>query len=69
MCWRDSRWANATANSLKNLEDLVDSNSINDQFSLAVVSYALTQANSSRADIALAKLEKYSRKEGINISR
>ncbi|CAG5136700.1 unnamed protein product, partial [Candidula unifasciata] len=63
-CYRATRWANATANAIRNLESLVDSDSINDQLSLASVSYSLALANSSSsAEKAFAKLLTYARKE------
>jgi CD109 antigen len=63
-CYRTYQWGNATANAKRNLENLVDSGSVKNQFSLALVSYALTVAGSSKADNALTKLEKFAHREG-----
>lgn len=63
-CPRVARWGNATTNAIRNLERLVDSNSITDQFSLALVSYALAEANSSRAVTVFGRLEALARNEG-----
>ncbi|BFZ14934.1 hypothetical protein BsWGS_17971 [Bradybaena similaris] len=63
-CPRVSRWGNATSNAIRNLERLVDSNSITDQFSLALASYALAEANSSRAVTVFGRLEALARNEG-----
>ncbi|CAL1532262.1 unnamed protein product, partial [Lymnaea stagnalis] len=55
---------NATKNTKANLENLVASNAIEEQFSLAVVSYALSKAKSPLAKRVFDKLLTFSKTEG-----
>ncbi|CAL1532269.1 unnamed protein product [Lymnaea stagnalis] len=58
------RWGNATEKARTNLENLVASNAIGDQFPLALVSYALSKAKSPASNTALEKLLTFSQSGG-----
>ncbi|CAL1532265.1 unnamed protein product [Lymnaea stagnalis] len=57
-------WGNATMKAQSNLENLVASNAIEEKFSLAVVSYALSKAKSPAAKRVFDKLLAFSKNEG-----
>ncbi|CAL1532266.1 unnamed protein product, partial [Lymnaea stagnalis] len=58
------RWGNATEKARTNLENLVASNAVGDQFPLALVSYALSKAKSPASNTALEKLLTFSQSGG-----
>ncbi|CAL1532263.1 unnamed protein product [Lymnaea stagnalis] len=63
-CYGLYLWEEAIKNAKSNLENLVTSDAIEEQFSLAIVSYALLKAESPAATTAFDKLLTFSKTEG-----